>query len=144
MAARRAFERPATRHRHGLAGLNVAVLSGHETRGEDISEERDLFVRKLLGNFECPEVGERHPGILGLPAGVAAVKVRVAEQTGSGMSVKFLHLLRAPGTGGVAQRGFHALAEVQVPQEIWNGMTTRSPLLRRLSFPASSTTPINS
>ena len=73
-------DRPAAPDRDRVARLDLAVLRGHVAGREDVGEEQHLLVGQRVGHLERPDVGERHAHVLRLPAGIAAVHVRVAEQ----------------------------------------------------------------
>ena len=99
---------------HDVAGLDVAQLGAHVPRGKDVRQEEDLVVGEVLVlDLDRTDVGERHPGELGLTARVAAGHRRVAEDPRGRMAP---HLLGHPGVrvGVLAAReepsGAHAAA----------------------------------
>src|SRR5687767_4571500 len=64
--------RAATPDSDHIAGLDIAHLGAHVAGWEDIGEEEDLLIRHTFRDPERTYVGEGHPGILSLPAGVSA------------------------------------------------------------------------
>ena len=53
-------DRTAAPHRHGVAGLDVAVLGRHVAGGEDVGEEEHLLVGEVRLDLDRPHVGVRH------------------------------------------------------------------------------------
>ena len=99
---------------HGVARLDLAVLGRHVAGGKDVREEQDLLVGERVRHLQRADVGKRHPGVFRLAAGIAAVHVRIAEESRRRIAVQ---LLRHPGVrvGVVAQRPELLLAEEAMP-----------------------------
>jgi hypothetical protein len=72
-------DRATSPYRDGVAGLDVAKHRRHVAGRKDIGQKQYLFVSQAVRNFERAEVGEGHPQIFGLTAGIAAEKMRVSE-----------------------------------------------------------------
>ena len=94
-----------------VARLDLAVVGRHVAGREDVREKEDLLVGQRVRHLQRPDVGKRHARVFRLAAGIAAVHVRVAEQTRRGIAVQ---LLGHPGIRirVVAQRPELLLAEV--------------------------------
>jgi hypothetical protein len=103
-------DRTGAPHRHHVARLDVALLGGLIAGREDVGEEEHLLVRNAVRDLQRIHVGERHPHVLRLAAGVAAVEMRVAVDPGRGEAhQRLVH----PGVriGVVAERVELARAE---------------------------------
>ena len=61
--------------RADVAVLDVAHLRAHVAGGEDVGEEEHLLIGEAAPDADRTHVGERHPGVLGLPAGEATGQV---------------------------------------------------------------------
>ena len=59
--------------------LDLGVLRRHPAGRQDVGEEQHLVVLEMVGNDDRPDVGIGHADIFGLPAGIAAGEVRIAE-----------------------------------------------------------------
>jgi hypothetical protein len=59
---------------------DVRVLHGLPGRRQHVGQEQEALVGRALGDLDGAEMGLRHAQVLGLPAGHAAVEVRVAEE----------------------------------------------------------------
>jgi hypothetical protein len=73
-----------------LAATDVAELGAHVAGREDVREEQDLLVLEVVLDLQRADVREWHARILGLPAGVAAREVRVAEDSRGGVAEQLL------------------------------------------------------
>jgi hypothetical protein len=109
-ANREQADRTAAPNRDRVARLDVAVLRRHPAGRKNVGEEEDLLVRKVVGDFQRRDVGERDAHVLRLAARVAAVHVRVAEESRAGVTHQRLD---HPGVriGVVAKRPLSVLAE---------------------------------
>src|SRR5690606_29039131 len=85
-------------------------LGGHVAGGEDVAEKENLLVREPRRHLERPDVAEGHAHVLGLPAGIAAGEMRVAEEPRGSMSPE-LRGGRRVGVRALAEREELALAE---------------------------------
>ena len=94
-------------------GLDLGILGRHVAGGKDVGEEEDFFVGQIAFDLQRTDVGEGHAHVLRLAAGVAAHHVRVAEETGAGISVGGFHQVRV-GIGVVAGGPELLLAEEAV------------------------------
>jgi hypothetical protein len=103
-------DRPAAPHRDRVAGSDVGILGCHPARGQDIGQEEHLVVAQAGVDVDRAMIGMRHADKLGLPAGVAAVQMGIAEQAGAGLAMQLLQLLGVR-IGGIAARPQLALAE---------------------------------
>ena len=94
-------------------GRMLAVLRGLVAGREDVGQEQHLLVAELAAHLDRTDVGIRHARVLGLPAGVAADEMRIAEDGGGRVAP---HLLGHPGVRVrvLAQRKLAALAEIAV------------------------------
>jgi hypothetical protein len=122
-------ERAAVGHRR--------VLDGLPGGRQDVGEVDEPVVRRALGDLDRRVLRLRHAQELGLPAGHRAVELGVAEQR------RALALSR---TWVVSHCVYSSSLHMkQCPQDIWNGMTTRSPAWTLvMPEPTSSTMPIGS
>ena len=127
--------RPKIGHRPALG--NIGVLDRLPRGRQDVGEVEEAFVGRALGHLDRAELGLRYAQVLGLAARHLAVELRVAEERGAGAGVAVLRRL--------ALRESWRLHIQQCPQEMLNGITTRSPgEMCSTSEPTSSTTPIGS
>ena len=98
----------------GLAALQITEISRHEARGEDVGQEKDLFVAQSLRHLDWADVGIGDAEIFGLAAGIAAEHVRVAEEARGGVTPElFGHLVI--GVGALAAGEEALLAEEAFP-----------------------------
>ncbi len=120
----------ASPYRHGIAGLDAAVLGRHKAGRQNIGKKQRLLVAQAFGNLERTNVRIRYPHVLGLAASIAAIQMGVSEQARARIAVDlFGHV--GVGIGVVAQRPHlagteeavaagngkryhHAVADVQV------------------------------
>ena len=75
--------------RDGLAALEVAEIGGHEARGKDVRQEKDLFIAEPLRHLDRTDIGIGLPEILGLAAGIATRHMRIAEESRGGVAPEF-------------------------------------------------------
>src|SRR3954453_11247967 len=99
----------AAPNRDRIRRLDVALNGGLPPRRENVAEEENLLVGKALRHLDLRRVGVRHAHILGLPAGVTAGQMRVAEETCGRMSEDFVGKLFV-AVGGFANRKIAELA----------------------------------
>ena len=66
--------------RHGVGRLDVALDGALPARRKDVGQEEKLLVGNALRHLDVGRVGEGDAQIFGLPAGVAAGQMGVAEQ----------------------------------------------------------------
>ena len=83
-------DRSAAPDRDGVARLDVGIFGRLPAGGENIREEKDLVILKPIGNDDRPDVGKWNPDIFGLPPGIAAGQMAVAEQSGHWLTIHFL------------------------------------------------------
>src|SRR5690606_8128430 len=74
-----------------VAGLDIAQLGPHIAGRENVGEKEGLFVRYALWDLQWAHVGERHAGVFGLAASVAAEHVRVAKDARRGVPPQLFH-----------------------------------------------------
>src|ERR1041385_4793517 len=67
----------ATPNRHGITGLDVAILRGLITGRKNIREKNYFLIRQSLRNFYRTDIREGHTRIFSLASGVTAVRVRI-------------------------------------------------------------------
>ena len=106
--------RPATPDRDGIAIFDLCVLGGHVAGREDVGKEKRLLVRDAVRDLDRPDVGHRHPQILGLTAAVATEHVAEAEEPGRRMAHRLDRHLGV-GIGPIASREHAPLAEPALP-----------------------------
>ena len=81
-------DRAAAPHGHRVAGLDVTVFRRHETGWQHVGQERAACSLVIdAGSFSRTDVGEWHANVFGLPACIAAVQVRIAEQSRAAVAV---------------------------------------------------------
>ena len=61
-------------------GSISAFSARHPAGRQDVGQEQNLIVVEMIGNDDRADVGIRHADIFGLPAGIAAGEVRIAER----------------------------------------------------------------
>ena len=114
---------------------HVRVLHALPGGRQDVGEVGEPVVRRALGQLDVGELRLRHPQVLRLATGDLAVELGEAEQRRTHALVAHLRRLAL---------GVQLPAHIQqFPQEIWNGMATRSPTFRSPhSAPTSTTWPM--
>jgi len=130
-------DRAETDDRAGTARLDVRVLHCLPGGADDVGEEQEPLVRVLVRHLDRAKLRLGHPQVLRLRAGHRAVQRGVAEQPGA--------LVLLGDLRGLTLREVARVHIQQCPQEMLNGMTTRSPgRMLPTSAPTSSTMPIGS
>ena len=119
--------RPSTTTRAAVG--DVGVLDGLPRGGQHVGQEEEPVVGRPVGHLDRAVLRLRHPQVLGLAAGHLAVELGVAEQRGA--RAVLAHL------GGLALRLQARASHIkQWPQEMLNGITTRSPDARSVTVGA--------
>ena len=112
-------DRAEAEDRDRAAVGDVRVLDRLPRGGQDVGEVDEAVVRRALGHLDRPVLGLRHAQELGLAAGHLAVELRVAEQR---------RALPWSVTWVVSHCDCSPWSHMkQWPQEMLNGITTRSP-----------------
>ena len=131
-------DRPEAEHEQAAAGGHVGVLDRLPGGRQHVGEVDEAVVRRALGDLDRPVLGLRHAQVArpGRRApGRRASCSRTARRPSPG---------RAPASSRTATAGRLSHMK-QWPQEMLNGITTRSPgVICVTSAPTSSTMPIGS
>ena len=115
---------PRAEDHHRLALLDLPHLGRLVAGGQDVAEEEHLLVLHVVGDLGGPDVGERHPHVLGLAALEAPGGVRVAEHArgdvvGGGVGVLAVGeqatLAEEAAAAGDVERNHHPVAPLQGP-----------------------------
>ena len=86
-------DRAAAPYRDHVAGFDVAEFGGHVAGRKNIREKQRLFVVERVRHLDRPLVRVRHAKIFGLPAAIAAEKMRIAEKPRGRMAPQRLGFL---------------------------------------------------
>ena len=112
-----------------IARPNTALLCGLVPRWQNVRQENDLLVLEAIWHLHRPDVGIRHPDILGLSTGVAAIQ-RANTRTAPAPEKPYAASTTAAFGLELSHIAHRPRVVSQWPQSMPNGTTTRSPCRR--------------
>src|SRR5262245_10269346 len=79
--------RPASPDCDGIAGLYVAVLSGHVPGWQNVREEENLIVFEFLRNLEGSNISKWHTNVFRLSSRVSSVDMGITKEACTGLAI---------------------------------------------------------
>src|SRR6185369_17557382 len=81
-------DRTTSPHSDYLSRLDVACLCRLISGWEDVRQKQHFLIRYIVGNLDWSDIRHRNADILCLSAGISAIHVRVAKQSGGVVAVQ--------------------------------------------------------